>query len=126
VGQPKQATEISDGYGAVNFGIVSPTATTPVDDDGHVLPPQQAPPMLGDDQAIELVGASEAILSPDDRVTSSDESAIDFDDLIWVERAKAVVYETIDDPHKQAQRLQQLRALYLKERFGKEVGTPQD
>lgn len=43
------------------------------------------------------------------------------EDVVWIERAKSIVAQTQGDPHKQAQLLQQLSALYLKERFGREV-----
>jgi len=47
------------------------------------------------------------------------------DDLIekeWVIKAKKIVSETRDDPHKREEVVSKLHVAYLKERFGREIG----
>ena len=48
------------------------------------------------------------------------------DDLIekeWVDRAKKIISETRDDPHRREQEVSKLQADYLKKRYGKELGA---
>ena len=43
------------------------------------------------------------------------------DIAVWVDRAKKIVAQTQPDPYQQAQMLQQLISLYLKEHFDKDI-----
>lgn len=48
------------------------------------------------------------------------------DDLIekeWVDKAKKIITETKDDPHRREQEVSKLQADYLKKRYGKELGA---
>ena len=48
------------------------------------------------------------------------------DDLIekeWVDKAKKIIAETRDDPHKQEKEVSRLQADYLRKRYGKELGA---
>ncbi len=48
------------------------------------------------------------------------------DDLIekeWVEKAKAIVVKTKDDPYQREQEVGKLQADYLRKRYGKELGA---
>jgi len=48
------------------------------------------------------------------------------DDLIeneWIKKAKKIVTETQDDPHKQEEAVSKLQVDYLKKRFGRELGV---
>lgn len=48
------------------------------------------------------------------------------DDLIekeWVDKAKAIVIETKDNPHQREDAVSQLQIDYLKKRYGKEFGS---
>jgi hypothetical protein len=48
------------------------------------------------------------------------------DDLIekeWVDKAKRIVAETQDDPHKRDEEVNKLQVDYLKKRFGREIGV---
>jgi len=48
------------------------------------------------------------------------------DDLIekeWVEKAKKIIVETRDDPHRREQEVGKLQADYLKKRYGKDLGA---
>jgi len=48
------------------------------------------------------------------------------DDLIekeWVDKAKKIIAETKDDPHRREQEVGKLQADYLKKRYGKDLGV---
>lgn len=48
------------------------------------------------------------------------------EDLIekeWVDKAKKIIAETRDDPHRREQEVGKLQADYLRKRYGKELGT---
>jgi hypothetical protein len=45
------------------------------------------------------------------------------DDALWVNRAKRIIAQTQNDPHRQVQLLQQLSVVFLKERYGRSVHT---
>lgn len=48
------------------------------------------------------------------------------DDLIekeWVDKAKKIIVETKDDPHRREQEVGKLQADYLRKRYGKELGA---
>jgi len=42
-------------------------------------------------------------------------------DVVWINRTKRVIAQTHGDPFRQVQLIQQLRVLYLKERFNRNV-----
>ncbi len=50
------------------------------------------------------------------------------DDLIekeWVDKAKAIISETKDDPYRREQEVSRLQIEYLRKRYGREVGESQ-
>lgn len=59
-----------------------------------------------------------------------DEPAIaDDNDIIeqeWVNKAKAIVESTKEDPHGQNKEISKLRASYIKKRYNKEIKTSED
>lgn len=44
----------------------------------------------------------------------------------WVDKAKKVVAETKEDPHKQSYEVSKMQADYLNKRFGKQINLPND
>ncbi len=44
----------------------------------------------------------------------------------WVDKAKKVVAETREDPHKQSHEVSKMQADYLNKRFGKQMNLPND
>jgi hypothetical protein len=88
---------------AVNAAPILPT---PVG-----LPVAQAP---ASDDATSTSSASDTPLVAGD------------DDLIekeWVDKAKKIIAETRDDPHRREQEVGKLQADYLKKRYGKDLGV---
>lgn len=48
------------------------------------------------------------------------------DDLIekeWVDKAKRIIHETRDDPHRREAEISRLQVEYLRKRYGKELGA---
>lgn len=48
------------------------------------------------------------------------------DDLIekeWVDKAKKIIADTADDPHRREEAISQLQREYLRKRYGKELGV---
>ncbi len=59
-------------------------------------------------------------------IQSANPSVAGDDDLIekeWVDRAKKIIDETRDDPHRREQEVSRLQADYLRKRYGKELGA---
>ena len=44
----------------------------------------------------------------------------------WVDKAKQIVKETVDDPYKQNHNVSMLKADYMKKRYGKDIKVPND
>lgn len=54
---------------------------------------------------------------------TDDDTAVDHDDVEWVNRAKRTIASSQGDPHRQVQLMQHLRSQYLQQRFGRTVHT---
>lgn len=80
------------------------------------LPPAMAP-------------AAPAAPAPAGPVGSGNPLTADDADVIekaWVDRAKAIIRDTRDDPHRKEQEVSRLQADYLEKRFGVQVKLPQE
>lgn len=58
--------------------------------------------------------------SDDNPAIAADEDLIEKE---WVDKAKKIIAETRDDPHKREQEVGKLQADYLKKRYGKDLGS---
>jgi hypothetical protein len=66
---------------------------------------------------------TDAAVTQDDSgapLLASDEDLIEKE---WVDKAKKIIAETKDDPHRREQEVGKLQADYLKKRYGKELGA---
>ncbi len=83
-----------------------------------VLPSPVAAPVLpakpGDD-------AVAAITDDDGTLVAKDDDLIEKE---WVDKAKKIIAETKDDPHRREREVGILQADYLRKRYGKELGAP--
>jgi hypothetical protein len=76
---------------------------------------------------LPLPASGPTAATTDQPAAPSDDSATnlaDEDDLIekeWINKAKAIVERTRDDPHKQSQELTVVKADYMKQRYNKTV-----
>ena len=75
-----------------------------------VLPPVVVPP------AVEPVIAAH----DDTPIVANDDDLIEKE---WVDKAKAIIVATKDDPYEREQAVSKLQADYLKKRYGKELGA---
>jgi hypothetical protein len=110
------STAVSDNDGD---GMTMPT----VDDgalvgagqqDDHAKDPQAAVPVL-----------QHAPVAPVPPVSGIPQAADDVDliEKEWVEKAKQIVDSTVGDPYTQAKHLSQMKAEYVKKRYGRDVKT---
>ena len=76
--------------------VLTPTPVLAVPDDTGTQPSTDAPLVANDDDLIEKE---------------------------WVDKAKKIIAETKDDPHRREQEVGKLQADYLKKRYGKELGA---
>ncbi len=83
-------------------------------------PPAIAPPPVVDD------AAPVAVIPP--RPGTSGLAAADADviEKEWVDKVKAIIKETSNDPYLKEQQVSRLQADYLERRFGVQVKLPQD
>ena len=66
------------------------------------------------------------VLPPTAPMTTSSPAIAADDDLIekeWVDSAKKIITNTMDDPHARTEQVNQLQKDYLKKRYGKELGA---
>ena len=82
---------------------VAPAAPAKTDDDG-------------DDAAKQMA----AIDSPD---LADDVDVIEKE---WVDKAKQIVHDSVDDPYRQNHNVSVLKADYMKKRYGKDIKIPDD
>jgi hypothetical protein len=87
---------------AVNAAPILPTP---------IVAPSPLP--VNDDGAV----AQDAAENP---LTANDDDLIEKE---WVDKAKKIIAETRDDPHRREQEVGKLQADYLKKRYGKELSA---
>lgn len=85
----------------------SPVAAPPVLPTPVVVQPT---PVVNDATAVQ--GANPSVAGDDDLIEKE-----------WVDRAKKIIDETHNDPHKREQEVARLQADYLRKRYGKELGA---
>lgn len=70
--------------------------------------------------ASDSSSATPVITETDDPLVADD---VDLIEKEWVDRAKKIITETKEDPHKREQEVGKLQADYLRKRYGKELGV---
>ena len=79
-----------------------------------ILPPVQiTPPPPATDDATDTPTDTTPLVAADDDLIEKE----------WVDKAKAIVVKTKDDPYQREQEVGKLQADYLRKRYGKELGT---
>jgi hypothetical protein len=84
----------------------APALPTPV---ALPIPP---PPVTADDAVVQDDTAAPLLASDEDLIEKE-----------WVDKAKKIIAETKDDPHRREREVGKLQADYLKKRYGKELGA---
>ncbi|MEX2006815.1 MAG: hypothetical protein WD877_01410 [Candidatus Saccharimonadales bacterium] len=90
-----------------------PPQITPVTDGDDTT---IAPPIIADD-------VDEATLAPEIDKLKAPTKEVDRIEKEWVDKAKAVVAQTQDDPHEQKHQMSKVKAAYVRQRFGKTIRT---
>ena len=89
---------------------------------GIMLPVVVAPDPVTDDTT-DPQATGTATTASDDPVGPPKADDVDIVEKEWVDRAKQIVEDNRDDPHKQEQEVEKLQTDYLKKRYGKEIKT---
>lgn len=107
---PQRAPESAPERGGEQLSAVSsPTQPTP------------DPSLITLPTPVALQGqADDATISDDLPQAAADDDLIEKE---WVDKAKKIISETRDDPHKQEREVGKLQADYLRKRYGKELGA---
>jgi len=84
----------------------SPILPTPITLPVPPTPVAVSDPATQDDAGVPLVANDEDLIEKE-----------------WVDKAKKIIAETKDDPHRREQEVGKLQADYLKKRYGKELGA---
>jgi hypothetical protein len=71
-------------------------------------------------QAPVVDGTSDDSTQNDNPTTAADDDLIETE---WVNKAKKIITDTRDDPHRREQEVGKLQADYLRKRYGKELGS---
>lgn len=77
-------------------------------------------PVTDDDQTTTSTGAPAPSLSADDSSTMIADD-VDLIEKEWVEKAKHIVAQTKDDPHKQNKEISKVKSDYIKKRYNKDT-----
>jgi hypothetical protein len=94
----------------------NPTVLPPIDDD-------QAQPVISSDSNIDVDGQNQEVVATVNEQNLGPNVATDADviEKEWVDKAKHLVHQTMNDPFKQQQALSQMKAEYIKKRFNKDI-----
>lgn len=93
--------ERRSGMSAIANDVTSTTMLpTPVDDDRN------------DDNITTVIGNSPLIASDDDLIEKE-----------WVDKAKRIIADTHNNPYQREHAVSELQIVYLKKRYGKELGV---
>src|SRR3989344_7020187 len=119
-GGEKFDDEIEKGHGAASESAVGKQApsTTPTT-------PAQPPTQLGDQTAVLPPQTTTPAAKPSTPPATADLEANDLDliEKQWVNKAKQIVAQTQDDPHKQKDEVSKIKADYIHKRFKKVIKT---
>lgn len=96
---------------------VSPSART-----SSTLTPVQASPIAINPQVAVPTGYQKS-LSSDDSAVKSTAADADRIEKEWIDKAKAIVAKTQDDPREQNSEMGKVKADYIKSRFNKTIPT---
>lgn len=92
------------------------TAVIPTAVPQPIAPPAQVPATDDDDSQKTTTPVETPELAND----------VDVIEKEWVDKAKEIVEQTKDDPHKQNHNVSVLKADYMKKRYGKDIKLPED
>ncbi len=90
------------------------------------LPQSAPPPVPVTNDPISSDGLAQLLPSDPAAMSTTVPQVADDSDLIekeWVEKAKAIVAQTTDDPYVQNKELSKFKADYMKKRYNKEIPT---
>ena len=84
-------------------------------------PPPPLPPVLDTNLTVKPADDQSNITDTGSPSVAADADLIEKE---WVDRAKELVKKTQNDPHEQEMVVSQLKADYIKKRYGRDIGMP--
>lgn len=90
----------------------SPAPAVPISDIAAPSLPQPVADPVTDDDAATLLSSVPDVAADDDLIEKE-----------WVSKAKQIIAQTADDPHRRELAVSQLQREYLRKRYGKELGA---
>lgn len=110
----RQGTEVNPEF-LPQVAADQPQPPAPVAQD-HVAPAQQAAPSTADGNAAQPK-ANPITATPHPELAED----VDLIEKEWVDKAKAIVNHTKDDPHRQNSEINKMKADYIKKRYNKDI-----
>jgi hypothetical protein len=102
--------------------------TAPVSPENTLAAQQPPSPTPATSAALPPTMPTPAASSPTDNIPITTPVMADDSDLIekeWVEKAKAIVANTRDDPFVQSREVSRFKADYIKKRYNKDIKVPE-
>jgi hypothetical protein len=84
------------------------------------MPPVLPTPVIIPAPSTNTDDATQAAMTDDGTLVAKDDDLIEKE---WVDKAKRIITETKDDPHRREREVGKLQADYLRKRYGKELGA---
>lgn len=80
--------------------------------------PQAPPPPMA-------AATTQTTAQPIDTSSPGQAADVDVIEMEWINQAKQIIAATRDDPHKQVQQLNKLKADYMQKRYNKTIKVPE-
>ena len=113
---PQPVSGVNDGLATTNHT----NSTTPVPPQSQIAINKGVPvaqtPLLG----TASIGQNDGQHSTDSPVIADDNDLIEQE---WVDKAKAIIEKTREDPHMQNKEIGEVKADYIKKRYNKEINV---
>lgn len=117
---PQHANEQAPGAPQPERGGSGEQATHSAGASGQpVVAPPAAPP-----QVQPVVQSQSSTTTDDDHPQIAED--VDVIEKEWVDKAKQIVDATKDDPRAQERKVSELQSVYLKKRYGKDIGVSEE
>ncbi len=110
--QSEQASRVAELPGT------APKASSPIAQPGQSM--SSSPPPI---QPMAQPATIPVPISPDSPADAQDNDLIEVE---WVNKAKAIVDKTREDPHSQNKEINKFKADYIKKRYNKEIKVAED
>lgn len=116
---PTPQVEVAPGVARPERAEPSPERGQEQRQQGQPAAPPPATPVQPPTPALPADDTATTTPSDDNPLVAGDDAVIEKE---WVDRAKKIIAETKEDPHRREVEVGKLQADYLKKRYGKDIG----